>query len=85
MVEEGAFEIVGPSPVKQAVFIGLGSNFKEVPAPLDEEPPDEVLSRLRALIEAYLDETQGFTARRMMQQDRFGSDYDLLARFGEWD
>ena len=43
------------------------------------------MSRLRALIEAYLDETQGFTARRMMQQDRFGSDYDLLARFGEWD
>jgi hypothetical protein len=28
---------------------------------------------------------RGYTARRAMEQDRFGSDYDHLSRFVEWD
>jgi RecB family exonuclease len=85
MIEEGAFETLGPQHVAQAVFIGLGSSPREVDAPLTKEPPRDVLAKLRALIIAYLDETQGFTARRMMQRDTVSGDYDLLARFGEWD
>ena len=37
------------------------------------------------LIRAYMDETQGFTARRAMFDSKSVSDYDQLARFGEWD
>lgn len=85
MIEEGGFKELGPRSVQEAIFIGLGSGFKEQPAPLDEEPAAEVLARLRDLISAYLDPACGFTARRMMEQDAFGSDYDLLSRFGEWD
>ncbi|TMM52587.1 double-strand break repair protein AddB [Sulfitobacter sabulilitoris] len=85
MIEEGAFEKIGPLHVARATFVGLGSKPVEVDAPLEDEPPREVLAELRSLIAAYLSPEQGFTARRMMQQDRYGSDYDQLARFGEWD
>jgi hypothetical protein len=40
---------------------------------------------LRKLIVAYLDPTQGFTARRMMEKVVFAGEFDHLARFGEWD
>ena len=49
------------------------------------EPTAKVLGELRALIEAYKSVGQGFTARRMMEKDVYGSDFDLLSRFGEWD
>ncbi|WP_300033066.1 double-strand break repair protein AddB [uncultured Roseobacter sp.] len=85
MIEQGAFEALGPRPVRRAVFLGLGSDLKEEEAPLDKEPPAEVLQNLRRLIEAYLDPGQGFSSRRMMLTETFAGDYDLLARFGEWD
>ncbi|ABG30166.1 double-strand break repair protein AddB [Roseobacter denitrificans] len=85
MVEQGAFEKLGPHHVAQATFIGLGSNPVEVPAPLDSEPPAQILAELRMLVLAYKEMDQGFTARRMMEKDQYGSDYDLLSRYGEWD
>ncbi|MEP3676177.1 double-strand break repair protein AddB [Sulfitobacter sp.] len=85
MVEEGAFKNVGIAPVSKAVFIGLGNPPVEVEAPLQEEPPAEILESLRTLIKAYLDPNQGFTARRMMERDDFAGNYDHLARYGEWD
>ena len=85
MVERGGFPEVGVAQVAQATFVGLGSKPVEVPAPLDEETPQEVLAGLRALLARYLDEGQGFTARRMVQTDAFAGNYDQLARFGEWD
>lgn len=85
MIEEGAFETLGVCRVALAVFIGLGSHPEEVLAPLDTEPAAEVLANLRTLIASYLQPDQGFTARRMMQEDKIVGDYDQLARFGEWD
>ncbi|MEP2642653.1 double-strand break repair protein AddB [Roseobacter sp.] len=85
MVEQGAFETLGVAQVALAVFIGLGADPVEVGAPLDTEPPAEVLANLRELIEAYLQPDQGFTSRRMMMEDKIAGDYDQLARFGEWD
>ena len=85
MVEEGAFDEVGSAHVANAVYIGLGSKPGEVTAPIDEEPPQEVLRKLHGLLVRYLTHSQGFTARRSVQSERFGGDYDQLARFGEWD
>ncbi len=85
IAEHGQFENVDPAPVAEAVFIGLGSGGKLVPAPLDEVPTAQVLAEFTKLIGAYRDRDRGYTARRAMQKDRFGSDYDHLARFGEWD
>ncbi|NNE50801.1 MAG: double-strand break repair protein AddB [Sulfitobacter sp.] len=85
ILEEGGFEEIGPARVAGALYIGLGAKPTEVPAPLEEEPPQAVLAGLNQLIAHYLQETQGFTARRMVQSDADVGDYDQLARFGEWD
>ncbi|WP_164661522.1 double-strand break repair protein AddB [Tropicibacter sp. Alg240-R139] len=85
MAEEGGLEGMDPMQVADAVFIGVGGTFKEVPAPLEKEPPAKVWAELRELIEAYFDPEQGYTARRMLHRDADVGDYDHLARFGEWD
>ncbi len=85
MVEEGAFDRIGPQHVAGAVFIGLGAKPEEVEAPLLDEAPSKVLAELRVLITAYLEVDQGYTARRALKKDSHPSDYDLLSRFGEWD
>jgi hypothetical protein len=54
-------------------------------APLQELPAAKVWEQFETLIEAYQDEGTGFTARRSMFKDSDPSDYDQLARFGEWD
>ncbi|MCL6283515.1 double-strand break repair protein AddB [Ruegeria sp. 2012CJ41-6] len=85
LAEEGGFESIDPTPVARAVFIGMGGSYSEIPAPLDNEPPERVWAELRQLIEAYFQPNQGFTARRMLHRDTDRGDYDHLARFGEWD
>ncbi|MEX0328266.1 MAG: double-strand break repair protein AddB [Ruegeria sp.] len=85
VAEQGGLEGFDPLPVAQAVFIGMGGSYKEVPAPLDNEPSDKVLAELEKLISAYLEPDQGFSSRRMLHKDTEIGDYDHLARFGEWD
>ncbi|WP_170582205.1 double-strand break repair protein AddB [Ruegeria arenilitoris] len=85
MAEQGGIEGFDPMAVANAVFIGMGGTYKEVPAPLDKEPPDRVLAELMELISTYLEPDQGFSSRRMMHKDSDVGDYDHLARFGEWD
>ncbi|GAB4550190.1 MAG: double-strand break repair protein AddB [Ruegeria sp.] len=85
MAEQGGIDGFDPMAVAGAVFIGMGGTYKEVPAPLDKEPPDKVLAELKELISAYLEPDQGFSSRRMMHKDSDVGDYDHLARFGEWD
>ncbi|WP_170529493.1 double-strand break repair protein AddB [Ruegeria arenilitoris] len=85
MAEQGGIDGFDPMAVASAVFIGMGGTYKEVPAPLDKEPPDRVLAELKELISTYLEPDQGFSSRRMMHKDSDVGDYDHLARFGEWD
>ncbi|MGR3761286.1 double-strand break repair protein AddB [Roseobacteraceae bacterium NS-SX3] len=85
MAEEGAFKEAGAAEVARALFIGLGSQMKEVAAPLLDEPPAKVWDELRTLIGAYFEPAQGYTSRRMVFRDDIAGDYDHLARYGEWD
>lgn len=85
MAEEGAFKDIGPREVSRALFIGLGTTMKEVRAPLDKDPPAKVWDDLRQLVGAYFEPNQGYTSRRMLHLDSDHSDFDHLARFGEWD
>ena len=85
LAERGAFEGLDPAPVVKAAYIGVGSARKEQPAPLDEEPPEKVWQEFDALIRAYFNPQQGYTARRAMFKEADKGDYDQLARFGEWD
>ncbi|NRB33984.1 MAG: double-strand break repair protein AddB [Rhodobacteraceae bacterium] len=74
-----------PREVAAAIYLGVGAKLAQSQAPLDDHPPGRVWEELTELIRAYLDPAKGFSARRMMQKDSDRSDYDHLARFGEWD
>lgn len=85
MVEEGAFEALGPRIVRGAQFIGIGSNPKTEDAAIADEPTQQVMAELVSLLGAYLEPDKGYTSRRALYEDRQARDYDQLARFGEWD
>ncbi len=85
MLEQGGFSTIKAAHVVRAAFIGLGANTDTVDAPLDELPWEITWARFKDLIRRYQDAGQGFTARRAMQKDSYGSRYDQLSRFGEWD
>ncbi|MFP7569342.1 double-strand break repair protein AddB [Marivita sp. S2033] len=85
LICEGGFESLRPRSVADARYISLSGDGKEVPAPLNECPPERTLAMLHKLIEAYRDPDTGYTARNKMHKDAFGSDFDQLSRFGEWD
>jgi len=71
--------------VASAEYVGLGASPKQIAAPLDKEPAQEVLEGLKALIRAYLDPNQPFVSRRMVREETHYGEYDHLARHGEWD
>ncbi|MGY3438516.1 MULTISPECIES: double-strand break repair protein AddB [unclassified Marinovum] len=85
VAEAGGFENIDPAAVARAVYIGIGSSPENRDAPLNEVPPAKVWAQFEALIGKYMDENQGFTARRAVQKSGDTGDYDQLARYGEWD
>ncbi len=85
MAERGGFEGLGPLPVLQATYIGLGSPPAIVEAPLDETPAARIIAELAELIAAYAARDRGYVARRAPRNEKERGDYDQLARFGEWD
>ncbi len=85
MVEQGGFSGLDPASVAGAHYIGLGSSPKIQNAPLSDEPPEKVIAELRALLAAYLRDQQGYTSRRAHLKDSDTTDYDQLARYGEWE
>lgn len=85
MAENGAFREIAAAEVVDAIYIGLGASPKDEHAPLADTGAQQVWAEFVQLIAHYADPTNGFTARRAMQSDRDVSDYDQLARFGEWD
>lgn len=86
MLDEGGFPPLDPPHVERAVFISLQpSNPREVLAPLEDAPPEQIWQEFVALITAYHAAETGFTARRALQKDSDAGDFDHLARYGEWD
>lgn len=85
IAERSGFGDLPPGAVADAVFISLAAGAKEVKAPLTEEPPAKVWKEFISLMTTYAERDTGYTARRAMHSKRDQSDYDQLARFGEWD
>ena len=85
MAEAGAFEAIGRAPVAEVAYIGLGANTKVDRIEVGPELIATTRAELEALIAAYRDRAQGYTAQRMPEKKTFDGDYDHLSRFGEWD
>lgn len=85
MARAGAFERLGPSDVGAATYVGLGSSPKAEAVDVTSENLDRAWAGLSKLIATYNDPQTGYTARRAMHKHAFGSDYDQLSRYGEWE
>lgn len=85
VAEAGGFDELEPAQVARATYLGLGASPENREAPLAEAPPAAVWAQFETLIARYMEETQGFTARRAVQKADDIGDYDQLARFGEWE
>lgn len=85
MVEQGAFQDVGSPKVARAEYLQIGAAVASVAAPLADHPPDRVWADLHALFGNWADPAQGYTARMAAQTRSFGTDFDHLSRYGEWD
>ena len=81
ILRRGGFPGLGPLKVAGATYIGLDNAPSELPAPIDET---DVWSDFSKLIRAYQSPEQGYAARRAMLKADDASDYDHLARYGEW-
>ncbi|MEM6594593.1 MAG: double-strand break repair protein AddB [Pseudomonadota bacterium] len=79
------FEGFKTGQVKQVSYIGLGANPAEIPFETDPYELEEVWQKFEALISEYMDAEKGYTSRRAVYEERWSQDYDLLARWGEWD
>ena len=84
MAEAGAFEALGEREVARITYLGLGNPPKLRATEITPGLMAETRSGFERLIGAYLDEARGFAARRMLLSERESSDYDHLARYGEW-
>ena len=58
---------------------------KNVPAPLDSQPADQVWAELETLFGNWQQIGRGYTARLALFSKTDQSAYDHLSRFGEWD
>ncbi|MEM7075962.1 MAG: double-strand break repair protein AddB [Pseudomonadota bacterium] len=85
IAENTGFDTLGPRPVREAVYVGLGTPPKEIKAPLDTCPVAKTRADLVTLTENYLKSETGFTSKRAAETVRRDGEYDQLARYGEWD
>ena len=84
MAERGGFATLGRKPVAQAAFIGINTDMKVSPAPLNDEPTDKVWADFLQLLNHWLEPDRGYTARLAHLLTTDSSPYDHLSRFGEW-
>ncbi|KMK65292.1 double-strand break repair protein AddB [Puniceibacterium sp. IMCC21224] len=85
MVENGGFDGIGSRHTERATFLSLSASPSETPAPLDEVTTEQVWAEFQTLISIYATQEQGYTARRALLSENDISDYDHLARYGEWE
>lgn len=85
LAERGAFKTLGPRPVSLVTYLGLTRPAKESAIEITPDLTAQVWEELESLIRRYSSPKLGYTARRAMEREADRSDYDHLARFGEWD
>lgn len=97
MVALGAFNDIGRKEALDAEFIPIKAGAKPVRAPIltDASPKkrkdaiedlsvDDEWTKFQLLIKAWTDPARGYTAMMAAETSAYGSDYDHLARYGEW-
>ena len=85
MAERGGFPGLDPAEVARLTYVGVKGDLKEEVTDLQPGEIDQVWEEFRSLLSRYAQPGLGYTARRAPHDKAYGSDYDHLSRFGEWD
>ncbi|MEM8850114.1 MAG: PD-(D/E)XK nuclease family protein [Pseudomonadota bacterium] len=84
MVEAGAFPSLGSARVEEVAYLQIGSQYKESRVTIDAALLAETRAQFTDLIRRYAD-GQPYIARLAPDLLAYASDYDAVARRGEWD
>ncbi|OUS07537.1 double-strand break repair protein AddB [Rhodobacterales bacterium 52_120_T64] len=84
IAQAGGFEGIAKGKVSHLELIGLGAGGKELSLDFSDEEINEIWGQLGDLIQAFGSEKLGYTAHLRPERIQYSSDYDHLARFGEW-
>ena len=85
MAREGAFAGVPPAAIADLAYLSIGATYAETrPEAWDAAALDDVRAGLVELVRRY-HHGQPFVARLAPDLLSYASDYDQVARFGEWD
>lgn len=85
IAEAGGFENIAPMSVSTLQYIGLKGPDKIRPVPVTDTLVEDTWDELLVLLRCHFEKGIGYGARLKMQKDIYGSDYDQLSRFGEWE
>ena len=83
MVEGGAFESLGAPEVTEVAYLGVGRTLEVRATEITPDLREAERKGLVALLRHYAD--AAYPARLAHETMGYGSDYDHLSRFGEWD
>ena len=84
IAQAGGFEGIAKGKISHLELIGLGAGGKELPLDFSDEEINEIWGQLGDLIQAFGSEKLGYTAHLRPERIQYSSDFDHLARFGEW-
>lgn len=85
MAERGGFPGLDPAEAARLTYVGVKGDLKKEETVLEPGQIDKVWEEFRTLLSRYAQARLGYTARRAPHDQKYGSDYDHLSRFGEWD
>lgn len=85
IAEAGGFEGLEPMKVSALQYIGLNGPDKVQPVSVTDILVEATWDELIILLQCHFESNIGYGARLKMKMDRYGSDYDHLSRFGEWE
>nr|WP_288925931.1 double-strand break repair protein AddB [uncultured Maritimibacter sp.] len=86
VARKGGFGDLGRMKTARVAYIGLGAKSKYVPIDVDETLLARTQAELESVLADFANRERGYTSRRVvLSANRFGGDFDHLARYGEWD
>ncbi len=81
----GGFANMAPLSVSALQYISLKGPDVSRSVPVTDTLADDTWAELIQLLRCHFENGVGYGARLKMQKDKYGSDYDHLSRFGEWE
>ncbi|KAB7614618.1 double-strand break repair protein AddB [Amylibacter sp. SFDW26] len=81
----GGFANMAPLSIAALQYISLKGPEASRSVPVTDTLADDTWAELIQLLRCHFENGVGYGARLKMQKDKYGSDYDHLSRFGEWE